>query len=132
MNPFQKAKLSSSGHDEPNINSNGTAIPTDQIVQIYVVLRCAARINVSVSVTSTVAQLVDQSIQKAMALNLPYDDSDKMLYLNDGSIMYEEDTVEYILDLTGSDTFFLGSPTAAKVSPNSNYKTHWFIDMFSN
>lgn len=77
-------------------------------MRVYVTLSSGARIVVPINPKFTVAQLVAESIRRATALDLPHDDTDTILRLNDGSIVFGEDTLEDVLDLTGSDSFFLG------------------------
>lgn len=78
-------------------------------MRAYVNLSSGARIVVPISATSTVAQLAAESTRRATALNVPYDDNDTNLYLDDGSLLFGEDILEDVLDLTENEGFFLGS-----------------------
>lgn len=127
--------------DNQQVNSSNRSLPGDKIVRVYVTLGSGARIVVLINAKFTVAQLVTESIRRATSLDLPYDARDTMLRLNDGSIVFEEDTVEDVLDLTGNDSFFLGPfqpqsqssevASLTAVSKSSDLTPYWLTVVIS-
>ena len=112
MNPFRRAKGSShasSIDDGRSVSNSNLSFSGDRVVRAYVNLSSGARIVVPINATSTVAQLAAESTRRATALNVPYDDNDTNLYLSDGSLLFGEDILEDVLDLTENEGFFLGS-----------------------
>ena len=57
---------------------------------------------------STVAQLVAESVRRAIALNLPYDTDEATLRSHDGSILFGEDSLKDVLDVAENPDLFLG------------------------
>ena len=75
---------------------------------VSVTLSNGARILVPINENFTVVQLVAEAARRATAMNLLYDATEATLRSQDGSILFGEDSLKDILDLTETPQLLLG------------------------
>ncbi|MCJ1478391.1 hypothetical protein MMC13_007071 [Lambiella insularis] len=77
-------------------------------MRVHVHLCNGMRMIVPINVEVTVAQLIAETTRRVVAMNIPQNNHNNVLRLDDGSILFAEDKLADLLDLTQDHTFFLG------------------------
>jgi hypothetical protein len=128
MGPFGKSRSPSFGESLPRQGPSTSQVPTNvqsqsivtlnpsisslvgDNIRVVVVLESGAQVIVPISNAATCEQLCLEAVRRAVALNLPCNAGNSTLRVGgyNGPIIFGEDRVLDVLDLTQNHTFYLG------------------------